>query len=146
MIYITVASKNPPEVDMPDFITKITNLKQAEIQLKQLDLVLANVIPVPGENDRVLDQLVNGKRIQPQTRIPKGTKITLKVGKSDGESVEIPDFTQGWDVNSVRGYCQENGLTLQIYPEGTSEGTIVKQRPRPEETAPRGSIVDIWVE
>lgn len=145
MIYITVASKNPPEVEMPDL--KDYSLKGAQIQLSQHGLVLGEVIHVPGKPDMVYDQYAGGKKIVPGTKIPKGTKINLKVGNSEGD-IEVPDFT-GMEIGDAKAMADEIGVILDIRPNPeTAEGTIKRQKPSPDEvsTMKRGETVDVWTE
>ncbi|MBX9850471.1 MAG: PASTA domain-containing protein [Cytophagaceae bacterium] len=148
MIYITVAAKNPPNVAMPDFINFTTNIRQAQLQLKQHDLILVGTVEVPGEADIVYDQLSNGKRIAPGTMIPKGTRITLKVGKSDGQQIPVPELV-GMDVNSARSYAQDLGLLIEVRPDpNATEGTIIKQKPESTDgaTIQTGQTIDVWTE
>lgn len=146
MIYITVASKNPPEVEMPNL--KDASLKGAQIQLNQHGLVLGDVISVPGKQDMVYAQIVNGQIITPGTKIPKGTKVSLKVGNASGESIETPDFT-GMDIQSAKAMAAEKGVMIEIQPNANAtEGTIVRQKPSPDEvsTIKSGETIDVWTE
>ncbi len=79
-IYLSIASKNPPMVPMPE-LRQDFSLKGAAIKLKSLGLVMLqpNIISSPFES-LVLNQYMNGKEIKAGTLIPKGTKIRLDVG------------------------------------------------------------------
>jgi len=79
-VYLTVASNTPPKVPMPQL--QDISLRQAEIMLKAIGLVLAPVIykPSPYENV-VLEQLYKGRIILPGAEISVGETITLVVGK-----------------------------------------------------------------
>ncbi len=90
ILYITVTSKNPPMVPMPELKDK--SPKTAEIELKSRDLILAEkkLVPSPFEN-LVLKQLVDGNEIPAGTLIPKGTKVTIEVGNGIEDSVSDPE-------------------------------------------------------
>lgn len=83
-VYLTVASNTPPKVKMPHL--QDVSLRQAEIMLKAIGLVLGNVIlkPSPYEN-AVLEQLYKGRAIAPGTEISFGETITLVVGKNPAD-------------------------------------------------------------
>ena len=144
MIYITIASKNPPNVAMPNLVD--LSLKGAEIQLNQHGLIRDKIIEVPGEEGLFYGQFLGNNKIEPGTMIPKGTRINLRVGKSSGETVEVPDFA-GMDIGSAKGLAEMEGLNLEIRPDATvTEGTIVKQKPAAGEPLNKGETVDVWTE
>jgi beta-lactam-binding protein with PASTA domain len=84
-IYLTIASKNPPMVQMPELMG--ISFKEAGIRTKNLGLVLLqpNVVSSPFEN-LVINQYSNGKEIKTGTLIPKGTKIRLDIGNGDSRN------------------------------------------------------------
>jgi beta-lactam-binding protein with PASTA domain len=86
-VYITVASDTPPKVIMPHL--QDVSLRQAEIMLKAVGLVLGPVIykPSPYEN-AVLEQLYKGREIAPGTDINMGETIILVVGKYSEEATD----------------------------------------------------------
>jgi beta-lactam-binding protein with PASTA domain len=83
-VYVTVASSTPPKVIMPQL--QDVSLRQAEIMLKAIGLVVGPVIykPSPYEN-AVLEQLYKGRAIKSGTEISTGETIVLVVGKDPGE-------------------------------------------------------------
>ena len=104
------------------------------------------IIDVPGEEGLVYGQLMNNSKIEPGTMIPKGTKISLKVGKSSGESVTVPDFT-GFDIASAKSMAEKMGLKVEVQPDpNATEGNIVKQKPAADESLKKGETVDVWIE
>jgi beta-lactam-binding protein with PASTA domain len=146
MIYITVAAKNPPEVEMPDL--KDFSLKNAQIQLNQHGLLLGEIIHIPGKADMVYDQIMNGRRITPGTKIPKGSRIVLKVGNAAGQEIAVPNFV-GMSITDAKSLAAENGVILEIRPNpDATEGTIQRQKPSPDEvsTMKSGETVDVWSE
>lgn len=146
MIYVTVSTKNPPKVAMPQLID--LSLKGAQLTLKQYDLLLGNVISVPGQTDMVYGQFIDNKKVEPGTMIAKGTKINLHVGKSSGAEIEIPDFT-GMSIGDAKAMASELGVLLDIRPNPTTtDGIIVKQKPTSESGAviQTGHTIDVWTE
>jgi beta-lactam-binding protein with PASTA domain len=144
MIYITISAKNPPNVSMPNLIDY--SLKGAQIQLNQHGLILDTIIEIPGKEGLVYGQFLGRNKIEPGTMIPKGTKIVLKVGKSSGQEVTIPDFV-GMDVESARGLAQQEGLLLDIRPDpNVHTGYIIRQKPAAGQTLHSGETVDLWTE
>jgi beta-lactam-binding protein with PASTA domain len=83
-VYVTVASSTPPKVIMPQL--QDVSLRQAEIMLKAIGLILGPVIykPSPYEN-AVLEQLYKGRTINPGTEISAGETVVLVVGKNPEE-------------------------------------------------------------
>ena len=90
-IYLYVSSILPPSILMPKLIDR--SLRQAAAMITSFGLKLKTPVHfVPDQcANCVLDQLVNGKSIQPGATIPKGTVIELKVGKGlSDEEVGVP--------------------------------------------------------
>ena len=89
-VYLTVASDTPPKVIMPQL--QDVSLRQAEIMLKAIGLVLGNVIYKPSlYENAVLEQLYKGRVIAPGTEISMGETITLVVGK---DTEDISNWNQ----------------------------------------------------
>jgi eukaryotic-like serine/threonine-protein kinase len=146
MIYVTIATKNAPKVAMPALVDM--SLKGAQLSLKQHDLLLGDILYVAGNQDMVYDQLVNGKKIEPGAMISKGTKIALKIGNSTGNAIETPDF-RGMDIESAKAMAHDAGVLIEIRPDhNATTGTIVRQKPSPDETREikTGETIDVWVE
>jgi beta-lactam-binding protein with PASTA domain len=146
MIYVSVAAKNPPKVAMPQLVD--LSINGAKLTLKQHDLVLGNVISVPGQTDLVYEQLVGSQKVEPGSMIPKGTRVNLKVGNNSGVDVPIPDFT-GMSITDAKLMASELGVIIDIRPDANAtEGTIVKQKPAFEEGAVirSGETIDLWTE
>lgn len=146
MIYITVAAKNPPKVAMPQLVD--LSVKGAQLTLKQHDLVLGELINVPGQQDMVYEQLMGRKKIEAGTMIPKGSKINLKVGNNSGTLIPIPDFV-GMGISDAKSFASEMGVRINIIPDATAtEGTITKQKPAYSDGAEirTGEIIDVWIQ
>lgn len=146
MIYITVAAKNPPKVAMPQLVD--LSLKGAQLTLKQHDLVLGKIEHVPGQPDMVYEQLLGGKKIDPGTMIPKGTRINLKVGNNSGTTIEVPALTD-MSIGDARAYAAEIGVLINVIPDATAtEGIVKRQKPAAGDGAEMqtGETIDVWIE
>ncbi|HTB32275.1 MAG TPA: PASTA domain-containing protein [Bacteroidia bacterium] len=81
-IYLYVTSTLPPLVEMPNLLDK--SLRQAKNLLDNNGLKLGQVRmvidPLPGF---VLKQIYNGNTVQAGIKIPKGSVISLEVGKGN---------------------------------------------------------------
>lgn len=87
-IYLTIVAKKPEMVDMPNL--KNLSLRQALVTLDEKGLPVAslNYVDYFAKN-AVIDQLIDSSPIEPNTKIPKGTYITLVVGKGNNPG-QIP--------------------------------------------------------
>lgn len=87
-IYFTIVAKKPELVDMPNL--RNLSLRQALVTLDEIGLPVAGLQYVDYfAKNAVIDQLVNGQPIEPKTKLPKGTAITLIVGKGNNPG-QIP--------------------------------------------------------
>ncbi|MBW3129261.1 PASTA domain-containing protein [Hymenobacter profundi] len=150
-IYVSVVSKNPPQIKMPNL--KGGSVKNAQMILKSYGLLVGKITLVPNlEQNAVLKQLVAGQEIAPGAALPKGTKIDLEVGDGLGN--------QEFPVPSVVGMPADEALTLlagqglqlgeKFYQPATTdqpEGTVIKQRPAAtgNATIRMGQLVDLWI-
>ena len=89
-IYLTVVARRPEMVDMPNLIN--LSLRQALVTLDEKGLPVATLKYVDYfAKNAVIDQYVDSLKIEPGTKIPKGTLITLIVGKGNNPSqVPVP--------------------------------------------------------
>ncbi|MDB5256940.1 MAG: penicillin-binding protein [Chitinophagaceae bacterium] len=82
-IYVTVSSSTTPQVRMPELFDK--SLRQAELMLKQNDLILDSIHYIPSLTpNTVIKQLVNHQEIPEGTLLSKGSKVTLVLGNGTG--------------------------------------------------------------
>lgn len=89
-VYLTVSSKLPPLVKMPNVVD--ASMRQALAMLESYGLKAGkrSYRPDPCVNC-VLSQSTKGKKIEPGTMIPKGSVIDLVLGQGqDGEKINIP--------------------------------------------------------
>ncbi len=92
IIYITVASIKPEEVEVP----KLTDVsvRQACELLESKGFAVGNIMVRPSEfDDLVLEQRHDGQTLVPGSRLGNGSTIDLVVGKKFiGEATIIPDL------------------------------------------------------
>jgi len=92
-IYLTINAATPPSVKIPNIIDN--SRRQAEIILNNWGLKIGRYIYIPDmAKDAVLNMQVNGKIVQPETVVRKGTVIDLVLGDGFGSQVtDVPPLT-----------------------------------------------------
>jgi len=81
-------------VEMPDLAGK-TSMRFAEQKLlnRGLKVTIDYIYSAEGRN-QVIEQKFNGKKIEPGTMVPHGSKIVLVVSKGKGDAeIELPNLT-----------------------------------------------------
>lgn len=152
-VYITLNSLTPPKVKMPDL--KDASLKQAQLELESIGLKLGRITYKPDlALNAVLDQSVNGKRIEPGTMISKGSRIDLVVGDGLGQTeIDIPNLV-GLTVDEAKFVLDGVGLNMgAIVPDNTTSPTdrsslVYQQMPSPEDpikTIKQGEPIDVFI-
>lgn len=167
-IYLTVNSKQPKSVKMPDLIDG--SLKNAELRLKSFGLRRGEIKYVPDlAVNAVLEQLFEGEPIKPKTDILKGSKIDLVVGDGLGRRVfSVPRFI-GLPIDeadfSIKGSGLNTGsVIIKIIDEEKlielvelakeleidtatiiESGYVFQQRPEIGNDIRLGQQVDLWV-
>jgi len=154
-VYLTVNRVVPPDVDMPNLIGY--TFRNAEMILKNLGLKLGDTSYKPDfAKNSVLEQSINGRLINPGTRIRMGSSISLVIGKGVGiEDMAVPKLVgltyregrfllegQGLIVGSVipDPLVKDTGMAF-IYRQSpqakTEDGFKVRIRP--------GQMIDVWL-
>jgi len=147
-IFITLNSRQPPLVRMPNLVNRsVTN---AEGELESFGLKKGDIQYVPDlQFNAVLKQLYKGKEIAEGTMVPKGSRINLQVGNGLGN--------QEFDAPNLVGTAyEEAGFTLSgidlkvgsvIYETtpGKADGTVLRQKPDAGSKIRVGEQVDLWV-
>jgi eukaryotic-like serine/threonine-protein kinase len=146
-VYLTVNRVKPPTVAMPDLIDK--SLINAEEVLKGSELKRGKIILVKGPFlNLVREMRINGNKVVPDVRIPKGTIIDLVV--MDGGSMFLPtpnvlNFPYDEAHASIKGSNLNVGnITLVGDTTGTN-AVVIKQMPSPTENIKVGDVVDLWI-
>ncbi len=167
-IYLTVKSKEPQSVSMPNLIDG--SLKNAELVLKSYGLKRGKITYKPDlASNAVLEQWHNGKKIEPGTKIKKGSVIDLVVGDGLGRRVfNVPRFI-GLPLDEAAFSVRASGLNtgsviievideeklpelvelakeLEIDTASIIEsGYVFRQNPDIGEQIRVGQQVDLWV-
>jgi len=149
-IYVSINTKNPPKVKMPDL--KNSSLKNALLILKSKGLELDGITYVHDlARNAVLNQFVNEEEIDPGVLIPKGTKIYLFVGDGLGNMrLDVPDLV-GRPFEQVKLFLLSHGLKVgfKSYVENSDQedGTVIRQRPAALEGIKIriGGEIDVWI-
>lgn len=147
-ILITINRVTPPTVPLPNLVDG--SLINAEAVMRGSELKRGRIQLVRGPFLNLVKEMhFKGKKIEPGTRVPKGSIIDLVV--EDGGSSEIP-------TPNVVGYTLEDakipifGSNLHIgeiivVGDTLDNGPIVilKQSPVPQTKMRAGDVIDVWV-
>lgn len=152
IIYLSINSNTAAMVMMPNLIN--SSLRYAETVLTGMGLQLGEVNYKPDiAQNAVLDQQYRGQSIQPNARIPKGSRIDLVVGDgSGGATVAMPNLT-GLSYTDATNMLQQSLLTLgSVIFDGASKDTaraVVKRQNPPFSAGAviqSGTQVDLFLE
>jgi len=151
-IYLTVNSKLPPQIKMPDL--KDASLKQAQLILESAGLNIGKLIYKPDlAQNAVLDQLYKGEHIEAGTSIKKGATIDLVLGDGLGATeVEVPDLF-GLTLREVKFVIDGSSLNLgRVIADNSVKGDtldawVYKQYPEypSEHKVNVGDVIDVYV-
>lgn len=167
-IYLTVKAKEPQTVIMPNLIDG--SLKNAELVLRSYGLHRGKITYRPDMGVNViLEQWVDGKKINAGDKVQKGSFIDLIVGDGLGQQVfDMPRFiglpldeanfsirASGLNIGSVIIRVVDEEITRQIN-QLTSEleidsvsiiqsGYVFNQSPMVGQEVRLGEQVDLWV-
>lgn len=158
-IYLTINRASPPLIEMPDL--KGFSYRSAQMFLESLGLKLGNISYTPDiARNAVKDQLLNGKTVNPGTKVPMSTAIDLVLGNGLGDTqLAVPDLI-GLTVSQAKEYLSGDNISIGvILTEGavadTANAYIVRQNPDPTTLLPSGErvnnriragqMMDIWI-
>jgi eukaryotic-like serine/threonine-protein kinase len=158
-IYLTINRATPPLIDMPDL--RGFSYRSAQMFLESLGLKLGKTTYTPDiARNAVKDQLIDGKTIDPGTKVPMSTAIDLVLGNGLGDTqLAVPDLI-GLTIAQARGYLSGDnisiGTILTTSPvSDTANAYIVKQNPEPMTQLPTGEkvnnriragqLMDVWI-
>ena len=154
-VFLTINRAYPPYIDMP----KLEGLsyRYALDKLQKNHLKLRDTISRPDfMKGSVLEQLYNSVRIDPGTKIPWGSKITLVIGAGvQAEQVPVPNLI-GLTFAEAKQVLQEKGISLAaVVPlpgvKDTLNAFIYRQDPETKDIDDRplyiqpGRTMDIWL-
>lgn len=154
LIYLTVASFTPEQVEVPK-LTDVS-IRQARELLESKGFELGNIMLRPSEfDDLVLEQKHEGQTIIPGSKLGNGSAIDLVVGKKMlGGSTIIPDL-KSLTLSVAQNVLRSRSLTTGslIYDPAirskadTLSAVIWKQIPPPDSITRvmPGVSVDLWL-
>jgi len=167
-IYLTVKAKEPQTVNMPNLIDG--SLKNAELVLRSYGLHRGKITYRPDMGVNViLEQWVDGQKINAGDKVQKGSFIDLIVGDGLGQQVfAIPRFiglpldeanfsirASGLNIGSVIIRVVDDEITQQIRDLTADleidsisiiqSGFVFNQSPMVGEEVRLGEQVDLWV-
>ncbi len=110
-VYLTVNRSVPPLIPMTNLIGY--SFRSAEMSLKNMGLRMGDTIYKPDfARNSVLEQLFNGTAIQPGTKIPMGSSITLVLGSGVGNvEFPVPDLV-GLTYSDAKMIIESSGLNF----------------------------------
>jgi beta-lactam-binding protein with PASTA domain len=146
-IYLTINRINPPTVQMPNLIDG--SLINADAVLKGSELKRGKIQLVPGPFLNVVQEMkIGGRKVEPGTRIPKGTIIDLVVMDGGSNTLPAPDVIglsfEDAKIPLLGSNLSIGTVTLLSDTTGT-KAVIVKQNPSPQENIKVGDVVDLWI-
>ncbi len=138
-IYLTINSKTPPIVEIPNIIQ--ASLRHAEKQLQSVGLEVGELEYVPYKyKNLVLKIKMNGQEIEPQTKIEKGSAITLVLGNGLGNTkIPVPTLV-GLSFLEARIAIQGMSLTVgavvrdgDVRETDSDRAIVYRQIPAPDD-------------
>ncbi len=148
-VYLTIVAKTPEMVQMPNL--RNLSLRQAIVLLEGKGLRVKQLQYVDYfAKNAVIDQLLNGEPIEPETKIPKGTAIGLVVGKGNNP-VPVPlPFLIGKKMNMAHNALHYASLNVgkEYFLDGndTTHARVFRTEPsyKSHTLLELGTPVDIW--
>jgi len=158
-VYLTINRAQPPLIEMPDL--RGFSFRSAEMYLQSLGLKLGDTSYTPDiARNAVKDQKLDGKTIEPGTKIPLGTSIDFVLGNGLGTTeLTVPDLI-GFTVSQAKDYLSGDNIGLGVVIatsaiQDTANAYIVRQNPEPQTQLPDGTtahnhirpgqLMDIWI-
>ncbi|MFN3840880.1 MAG: PASTA domain-containing protein [Cyclobacteriaceae bacterium] len=148
VIYLSINRVNPPSVPLPDLTDG--SLINAEAVLRGNELKRGRIHLVRGPFLNLVKEMrFEGKKIEPGTRIPKGSVIDLVVEDGGSNVVPMPDVI-GYTLEDAKIPIFGSNLNLgQIHLVGdtlaVSPIVVLKQKPSAKENIKVGDVVELWV-
>lgn len=153
-IYLTVSAYAPPQIAMPDLADM--SLRQATTILETFGLEVGELTYEPDVcANCILEQMVEGKKINPGKSIPKGTAIDLVLGQGlSNELTDVPyliEFTADLAADLLKAkYLNVGSLNYDetvLTAEDSAAALVYRQIPfySLEPTIPMGSAVDLFL-
>jgi beta-lactam-binding protein with PASTA domain len=147
VIYISLNRVTPPTVPLPNLVDG--SLINAEVQLKSNELKRGRIQLIRGPFMHVVKEMrYQGEKVEPGTRITKGSIIDLVVYDGGSSDVPIP-YVIGFTLEDAKIPIFGSSLNIDITVVGDTLGmedvVVLKQKPEAGENMKAGDIVKVWV-
>jgi eukaryotic-like serine/threonine-protein kinase len=147
VIYISVNRITPPTVPLPNLVDG--SLINAEVQLKSNELRRGRIQLIRGPFLHVVKEMkYQGNKIEPGTRVTKGSIIDLVVYDGGSGSLPSPDVLD-FLLEDAKVAIFGSNLNIDIEVVGDTTGieevVVLKQKPESNENIKVGDIVKVWV-
>lgn len=147
VIYISLNRITPPTVPMPNLVDG--SLINAEVQLKSNELKRGRIHLIRGPFLHVVKEMkFKGEKIEPGTRIQKGSVIDLVVYDGGSPNLPSPNVVDLLlEDAKVAIFGSNLNLEIEVVGDtiGIDEVVILKQKPVANENIKVGDIVKVWV-
>lgn len=151
MIYLTVVSRSPLMVSMPDLVYK--SKKHAEGILKIVGLKVKYTYKAYADcKDCVIEQKYRKKPIQAGDKVEKGSTIELVLGQGSGGGAESVPNLIGRTIDEANSSLNTVALSLFaascegcVTRKDSLSARIYRQSPGPGAEASIGSEVTVWL-
>lgn len=149
-IFVTINRVNPPTVPLPAMIE--ISLINAMATLKSNELRAGRIFYRASPfKELVLEIQINGVKVEPGLRVPKGTVIDLIVGDGAGPNDMVARSVIGHTLKDAETLLSEYNLNIGkviIPPDVDTTGIVVyvvKQKPAPGDSVRVGHPVNLWI-
>ena len=148
-IFLNLNKTKPRQVEMPGLVEK--SVKSAQMILESKGLQLGNIQYRPDfAQNSVLEQHLDGKKVEPGTPVYQGSKIDLIVGVGLGNRSQLVPGLVGMDYQdaevAIIGSSLRIGSIISAQTDSADSGIVVKQVPLPGGSIRVGGEIDLWVE
>ncbi len=122
-IFLLVNRAEAPKIEMPDLVSK--SFRNAILILKSYRFVMGDTIYRPDiASGAVLEQLYNGKKVSPGSKVPFGSRIDLVVGEGLADyEVDVPNLI-GKSWRDAKEVLTAAGLFELLVYDGTIDDTM----------------------
>jgi len=144
-IFISVNRINPPTVPVPNLLDG--SVVNADAVLRSNELKRGRIQLVSGPFNVVKEMKLGGIKIDPGTRVPKGSVIDLVVMDGGSKNVPTPNVV-GLNLEDAKVLIFGSNLSINITLVGDTLGTnpvIIKQKSEAGEIITVGDVVDVWI-
>lgn len=151
-IFLTIAASIPELVDVPR-VTDIS-LREAMTRLETAGLVVSQIIYKPSEFiNLVLELQHDGIKVNANEKLPKGTVVTLTVGKGlSNEHASVPSVI-GESLKDAEALLYNSSMNIGVLvydesvinAEDSLNALIWKQNPAANNNVELGYSIDLWL-